>query len=114
MVDVTVFGTQIRGESCPESGHNALYLPCSDVLPQRLNGTYFFQSRHGRYPPDHRHFWLEVRSCGLLRPVFNLRRLGRTRAQRPLRERRRRYVQHSREENGVGTRPTLSCSGRRW
>lgn len=79
----------------------------SDVLPQHLNGTYIFQSRHG-HSPDHHHFWLEVWSCGLLRPVFNLRRL---RAQCPLRERRRRYVQHSREENGVGTRPTLSCSG---
>jgi hypothetical protein len=28
MVDVTVSGTQIRGESCPESCHNALYPPC--------------------------------------------------------------------------------------
>ena len=115
MVDVTVSGTQIRGESCLESCHNALYAPRYQTSSLSIsNGTYIFQSRHGRYPPDHRHFWLEVRSCGLLCPVFNLRRFGGTRAQRPLWECRRRFVQHSREENGVRTSPTLSCSGRRW
>jgi hypothetical protein len=39
MVDVTVFGTQIHGESCPESGHNALYLPCYQMSSSVKNGN---------------------------------------------------------------------------
>src|SRR5260221_13089435 len=53
MVDVIVSGTQIRGESCLESCHNALYpLRYQTSSLSISNGTYIFQSCHGRYLPD--------------------------------------------------------------